>query len=419
MDAYCPEWASAAVTHRGGIEMSISAPLSAAHQLLLLLARLSLSDDQQRAALDLCSQISDWDCLARQARQRFVLPLVYRHLRHLDPSTIPSAQWESMRRQSLAIVQQNLYAATAIQRLVCELLEPLGIPYVFFKGHALATRYYDDPALRFCRDIDLLVPRDRMVELVEIALKRGYTPHAPQGLIPDRTSLAFAVRVRPVISLMSPQGVPVEIHHQIDKSNTIYETDELVAGSETDWLGDTQVSVMPTAELFVYACLHHTRHYWSHLHWLVDLDAMQQHPDFNLEAVYACAERRNLTTTVEASLELYRVCAQPEPWRDKDMGRHGQSLLEACLTNLQGNQEVELALRHRQAAADYPFAWQTSLGDRLHWRVKRLTHSLQPTYADYQSLPLPEGLHWVYLMTRPFRGLLKRIVANRFGILPP
>ncbi|MFC3286337.1 nucleotidyltransferase family protein [Litchfieldella rifensis] len=397
------------LTVEGGRAAASAVALEPALQLVLLLTRLTLSVEQKRDALTLCSRIDDWPRVAQEAEQRFVMPLVYRHLQQLAPKNLPPEQLEGMRCQCLAIVQYNLYLADTQRQLVQELLDPLGIPYLFFKGHALAARYYDEPAMRFCRDIDLLVPHERIVELLEVALKQGYTPYWPRNLAPDRISLTFAARVRPVITLQSPQGIPLEIHKQIDKAGTIYDTANLVGNAEALWVDDIEMSVMPTAELFVYACLHHTRHRWSHLHWLADLDAIQRHPDFDLAAVRACAEQRNLTATLEASLELYQACAMLEPWRNETISDNGRALVEACLINLQGGREAEVSLRSENPTPDFAFAWQTNLAHRLWWRIRGWVSLLQPSYADYQSWPLRPSYQWLYLLTRPFRGLIKRL----------
>ncbi|EPC03542.1 hypothetical protein L861_18575 [Litchfieldella anticariensis FP35 = DSM 16096] len=386
-----------------------SSALEPSLQLVLLLTRLELSAAQERAVLALCSRIDDWFQVAQQAEQRFVLPLIYRHLCQLAPKNLPPEQLEGMRCQCLAIVQYNLCLADAQRQLVQELLDPLEIPHLFFKGRALAARYYDEPAMRFCRDIDLLVPHERIVELLEAALTQGYTPYWPRNLAPDRASLTFAARVRTVITLLSPQGIQIEIHKQIDKAGTIYDSAELVANAEALWVDDIEMSVMPSAELFVYACLHHTRHRWSHLHWLADLDAMQRSPDFDLAEVRACARRRNLTATLEASLELYQACAMLEPWRNETISDHGKALVEACLINLQGAREVEVFLRNGNPTPDFAFAWQTSLPHRLWWRIRGWVSPLQPSYSDYESWPLRPCYQWLYLLSRPFRGLIKRL----------
>ncbi|MCL7939407.1 nucleotidyltransferase family protein [Halomonas sp. ATCH28] len=377
-------------------------------RLLILLARLELSEAQREAALTLCSGIQAWHEVARRAERQLVLPLVYRHLHELSPPTLSPADAAHLRQRALSLVQVNLLVAGEQQRLVGEILDPLDIPYLFFKGPALAARYYDEPAMRSCRDIDLLVPRHRCVELLEFALRHGYRPLAPEALTPDRQSLEFALRAKTVVSLVSPSGVCIEVHHEIDRGTGIYQSDALLDSRVAHQAGGALLYSMPTSELFVYICLHHTRHYWSHLHWLVDLDAIQRHPDFDAAAAYACAERRGLASTFNACLEFYRALAAPEPEHSLHLSPRSREMLEACFTTLQGGLEAELALRRQRPTRQFGFTWQTTLANRWTSRLRKWASPLQPGYIDYQFLPLPSRWQWLYYAIRPYRALAKR-----------
>ncbi|PMR71875.1 hypothetical protein CR158_17820 [Halomonas heilongjiangensis] len=404
------------VFDQGRLAMSpprLHPPLDPVLQLLLLLARLELDDAQSQAARALCQRITDWARVTHEARQRFILPVVYRHLRLLEAEGLSQDQWRDMKRDCLAVIQHNLFMSAAQRQLRDELLVPLGIPHLFFKGPSLAARYYDDPGLRFCRDIDVLVSPEQLVGLLQAAVDRGYTPYMPKGLGRDPGGLAFAANVHRVVSLLSPQGAPIEIHQQIDGSRMLYATGALLDDAEQHTLDGTPMAVMPTAELFVYACLHHTRHHWSHLHWLMDIDAIQRHASFDPEAVKACAMRRRLGTTLEASLELYRVLSTPGPWDEATISRNGRDLLGACLTALQGGWEEEMALRKTRMSKDFAFAWQASRRHRLHGRMQGILKFLLPTYADYHRWPLPRRWQWVYRLSRPIRKTYSRITTGR------
>ncbi|WP_416137121.1 nucleotidyltransferase family protein [Halomonas sp. HK25] len=383
-------------------------PPDAILRLLILLARLELSEAQREAALALCASIQAWPEVARRAERQLVLPLVYHHLHELSPPTLSPADAAHMRQRALSLVQHNLLVAGEQQRLVGEILEPLAIPHFFFKGPALAARYYDEPAMRSCRDIDLLVPRHRCVELLEFALQHGYRPLDPEPLTPDRQSLAFVLRAKDVVTLASPSGVCLEVHHEFDRGAGIYQTDALLDSRVAHRVGDVLLYSMPTSELFVYICLHHTRHYWSHLHWLVDLDAIQRHPDFDAAAAYACAERRGLVSTFNACLEIYRALAAPEPEESSHLSPRSREMLEACFMTLQGGLEAELALRRQRPAREFGFAWQTTPAYRLESRLREWVSPFRPGYIDYQFLPLPSRWQWLYYAIRPYRALLKR-----------
>lgn len=383
--------------------------LSPVHQLLVLLARLQLSASQRRVALNLCSRIDDWSNVTEQSSRRFLLPLVYRHLRCLDPPGVRPESLSLMRQKSIGVVQHSLRVSSVQQHLIKELLAPLNVPYLFFKGPTLAVRYYGDPGLRFCRDIDLLIPSGKIVPFLEGAFQCGYRLYKPEGIKLGSESLSFAVTVFPVITLMSPQGIPVEVHRRIDKAASLYDTEDLIGKAEPFVIENRVLPMMPTNELFVYLCFHHTRHRWSHLHWLSDIDAIQHSPDFDLEKVYADAAHRGLTATVEAALAMYRACSEIGSSREIMLGAHEKELLVSCITNLQGDRCVELAQRRGNCTADFAFTWQVSKIRRWTYRLREWADMCRPTYADYRSLPLPPRWRWLYWLTRPFRGLAFRL----------
>lgn len=376
-------------------------------RLLIRLSRMKLSASHRQEALTLCQGIDDWSEVTRQAKQQFILPLVYRHLRHLTPPSLSPDQAAQMRWQCLSILQENLLVAAAQQRLVSEFLEPLGIPHLFFKGPSLAARYYEDPAMRCCRDIDLLVPREHCAKLLEATLRRGYQAIDPIHLASDGASLDFALRTQAVISLVAPQGVKLEVHTSLNKTIDLFSNAALLNERESLSTEGGALWVMPTANLFVYICLHHTRHYWSRLHWLVDLDAMQRHPDFSLAAAYACAEKRGLKATVDACLEMYHTLAAPLPAHHYQ--ELGGPLLDACLATLQGGHETELALRRHRPTPEFAFRWQTTAAYRGACRFLRWSNRLRPRYQDYEAWPLPRRWQWLYFFISPLRALRDRV----------
>ncbi|MDN3554785.1 nucleotidyltransferase domain-containing protein [Halomonas maura] len=382
-------------------------------RLLILLARLKLTASQRLQALALCEDIKDWEEVTRQAEKLSVLPLAYHHLLALSPPTVTQDDLHDMRCQCLHAIQQNLRISGEQQRLVSDLLDPLDIPHLFFKGPSLAAQYYENPALRPCRDIDLLVSREDSIKLLQAALRNGYQAKSPHNLEPCRRSLGLVVRTLPVVSIISPMGVTVEVHTQLDKGARTYCTKSLITNRVSQSTYPRSYWVMPTSELFVYICFHHTRHLWSRLHWLADLDAVQRHPDFNLDEVYTCARRRGLKSTVDASLFLYLTLSRGS---DEEESQHAheqtKTILDACLSTVLGGKEAELAWRKTRPTPDFAFSWQLSKSKLLALRMRQCIQRLIPTHADYEAWPLPAHWQWLYYLTRPLRLMTKLIQSS-------
>lgn len=397
--------------------MTHSSPLTSElgkdFRLLLLFARLEMNDDQSRAAMALCEEVKDWEAFRRMASDRFILPVVYRHLCRLKPASLPAEQLALMKQQVLMYYRHGLNVMASLGDIHQHLLMPLDIPYVTFKGPSLAARYYDEPAMRFSRDIDILVPRDRMAALLARALAAGYRPLDPPGLVDDPVSLAFVARQMKVITLMSPRKIVIEFHSRIDNIGTVYDSRALIDQAEQVRIGGAEVSVLPTHELFVYICWHHTKHFWSRLHWLVDLDALQRHPSFDRQRVIACAERHGLQFTVEVCLRMAELLGSPGLELGDQKDRRLDELLKRSLEAMQGDIEVEHRLISQKPTPDFAFRWQTDRRHRLRWKLLGWLRIFRPSYADYQEWPLPSRWQWLYRPLRPWRESRRRLTHTR------
>lgn len=391
----------------------LTSGLSRDFRLLLLFARLELDDDQSRAAMLLCEEVEDWEAFRHMASDRFILPVVYRHLRRLEPASLPAEQLALMKQQVLMDYRHGLNVMASLGEIHQQLLVPLTIPYVTFKGPSLGARYYDEPAMRFSRDIDILVPKDRMAELLARALAAGYRPLDPPGLINDPVSLAFVARHTKVITLLSPRNIVIEFHSRIDNIGTVYDSRALIDQAEPVRIGAAEVSVLPTDELFVYICWHHTKHFWSRLHWLVDLDALQRHPSFDRQRVIACAERRGLQSTVEVCLKMAELLGSPGLEWDDQNDRRLDELLTLSLKAMQGDLEVEHQLITQKPTPDFAFRWQTDRRHRLRWKLLGWLRIFRPSFADYAEWPLPTRWQWLYRPLRPWRESRRRLFSSR------
>ncbi|KQX20329.1 MULTISPECIES: nucleotidyltransferase family protein [unclassified Sphingomonas] len=116
----------------------------------------------------------DWRAIDAMAREHRLRPLLHRRLATHEPVRgIPA---------DLRAAWADTYRRVALRSLACQrelmilhdLLEAAGSPYLALKGAYLAWHAYPEPGLRPLRDLDLLVPGDRAMELFRMLLDRGY-----------------------------------------------------------------------------------------------------------------------------------------------------------------------------------------------------------------------------------------------------
>ncbi|MCK9488760.1 MAG: nucleotidyltransferase family protein [Xanthomonadales bacterium] len=376
---------------------------------MLLCARLELDPEQEAALVAVCQGIDDWSQVIGHADYHLMLPLVYHHLRRLSaqagvPDAVLAEIHASCRMQGLRSLD-----FTADQRsLIQDVLEPLSVPHMFFKGQTLAAHYYG-AIVRPCRDIDVLVPRASLVDVAMQAQERGFTVDGPTPL--SRQDMEAAARYRPVLCLRGPRGAPIEVHHRLDKSGWIYDSGQLLRSARLIQVQGQALPVMPAADLFVYLCLHHTRHRWARLHWLADLDALMRHPEFDLDAVLTRAAQLGVTSTVRTSINLQQLLSRPGPWDETGLDHPTRSLARVALACMDGGSSAELASLHevRGYLRDFAFEWQTNWKQRLLDRLASWAACFRPNFADYQQWPLPSRWHWLYVFLRPFTGLNRNL----------
>lgn len=372
-------------------------------QLMLLASRERLSPDQLARAAELAREVDDWDALTRIATRALGLCLVYRSLAALPAGLVPAGVLASMKQGARVQAARSLLIEATYRHFMDHCLAPSGAAHVFFKGPTLSARYYASPAHRPCRDVDVLVEEAGVLDLVLRARRQGYRPYGVDGVEDDRDIAAW-VKYGSVFPMLSPSGVLVEIHKSLDHGEGYFDTAALLAAAEQVLLRDHSVRVLRTADLFTYICMHHTRHFWSHLHWFSDLDALSSHESFDLDEVRRVAGQAGLLSTVDACLGLNQLAASGR-WTLSPEAGPDHALLDSAMACLIGGRAREDELRATRVSNDRAFAWQLSPAGRVAYRLRWLARKARPTFTDYRAMPLPAPLQPLYFLTRPFRVL--------------
>ena len=162
-----------------------------AQQLLLLVSRERLSADQRARATELAGGVDDWEAFLRIASQALGLCLVHSSLSSLPTGTVPPDVLAAMRKGSRVQVAHSLLIEATYRHFMSECLAPSGAAHVFFKGPALSARYYDTPAHRPCRDVDVLVDEAGVLDVVLRTRKQGYQLHGVDGVESERDVAAW------------------------------------------------------------------------------------------------------------------------------------------------------------------------------------------------------------------------------------
>ena len=185
-----------------------------------------------------------------------------------------------------------------IVRRICRdilmLLEKEGIPTIVLKGAALAETVYDNPVLRHCHDIDLLI-RDRdMSRAVSLLPSREFKEINPKG---ERGS--------DDCRLEHESGLPLELHTALFKLpyyNGLL--GEMWERSRNHVIAGVQTKILAAADNLLHVCGH--AFYGSRrgsLRWVSDAwFIIDRHRDLDWDLVLDCADRSHLALPLSVTL---------------------------------------------------------------------------------------------------------------------
>jgi len=380
--------------------------LSGEARLLLLCARTKLSDAERTVLRQLIEQGVDWDAVLVAAKSNFVQVLVRRHVLDAAADRVPAGVLVELDRLRTFSTMRAMEVVRIQHMLVKEILDPGAIRHVFVKGASLSQRYYGDVFLRQYRDIDVLVEARSLATIGYALQSRGYVVTNPEWDGFGVQDLAAFCRFTCALEMRSPTGVLIEIHRTLDNTGCVFSTRAYLAAAITSSCGDKPIKVLPTAELFVYLCFHHSRHYWSSLHWCADLPALGEDPEYAPERVMQLARQAGMEGLVRECLTLRRNLQALGLHGNLPAGEDASRLLADCLqaieTSLAPTDSMDSAAHDDELLEpDFRYPWQKSLGYRWRFQWARW----HPSTNDYNALPLPLRWHWLYYLIKPFRVL--------------
>jgi hypothetical protein len=273
---------------------ALSVILPTAGETLLLRACLYPTDSARRAW-------EEWQNCKNEFRDRFLgdndsvkrlRPLVF-NAQNLHGLEVDK---ESQTYLRSAYLQEDL--RNKIVRRICRdiliLLEKEGIPTIVLKGTALAETVYDNPVLRHCHDIDLLI-RDqdmsRAVSLLPSIQFKETNPKAEPGS--DDCKLEHE------------SGLPLELHTGLFELPYYNElVGEVWERSRNHVVAGVQTKILAPADNLIHVCGH--AFYQSRresLRWVGDAWLIiDRHRDLDWDLVFDCADRSHLALPLSVTL---------------------------------------------------------------------------------------------------------------------
>lgn len=383
---------------------NLNASTSAEARLLLASATPFLDDVQSKQIKSLAQQVNDWHFVTETAVRKFSAPYLYQALSEGASGVAPPDAMKKLSEYTKFTNFRSLKIAAAQIAFHKTCIEPTRARHAYVKGIALSLQFDGNFTSRFCRDIDVLVDKRQFEQVILAAAENDYRvilTTKPLKFVASKDDLKFVTKFPSDVGLISPDGVLIEVHRRLDKKDFIFNVEDALSSAVPVTLSGVTMQTLQPSLHFTYVCYHHSRHLWSHLHWLADLDLMLRSGRLNKKSIQASADTVGLAPTTAASIELNSLVSRSEKWHEaNEKSDLACDFLQACLMNLNGGKELEYELRSGSFGHDLMSKSQIS-PDRLKstrhtvWRSK-----FHPVLQQYLKRPLPAAFFWLYRVQR-------------------
>jgi len=367
---------------------------------LLLICLSQRSDDQKRHAF--AHSNVDWVEFFALAKWHRVTPQIYRQLRRLELSCVPTHIMADLKAHVTANTCRVL-SLTAEMIKLTHIFNLAHIRCLTIKGTPLAMQLYDDVTARECRDIDLLIAPEDLRQAHKLILEQGYVQkYGKIGLSPKQHS--FYLKHRKDAVYWHPQAcVSLELHWRLCNEVDDFSVgmDELCKNATTLQMGDVPIRTLSPEYNMMYLAAHGSGHAWSYLYWLADIERSLSLPiERNWEAIIAQAKICGVYfRLIEAILLAHRLLKAPLPAAiEKCSERHAHisSLLTLSIK----------IICQRQAQSPQIYLIKLARLAKLRLLIKGTTKRLSQYFfdampEDWEQVSLPDSLFFLYYPLRP------------------
>ena len=363
-------------------------------ELCLLLSRGDLTSGEETRARELVASLLRWPLILERAYTHQIYPLLYRNLRQLGFPNVPDEVQVELKGAYRRNALRNRLLAEELARLL-RLLGDAKISAIPLKSMVLAEALYEDPVLRVCADIDILVPAHNVVAAHNLILSSGYSSQIAHPFF-----LNLLARYGKDCELMREDRLctyPLDLHCGLLWGGRLERNllkDIWRDAVPKTFYGVEAFALTPDWE-FLYLATHAARH--GRLKWFVDLDRFCSRNPLDWTAIKEKAERLRWETVIRDSLwvcaQLFNTAIDIDPAFALTPSRRRPRPLDS--SGLEVPEGVFFLLRLLPTPIQ-----------KLRFLAIRL---LIPTPADSRFLALPSSLTFLYYLLRPFRVAAKTV----------
>ncbi|MFS0861467.1 nucleotidyltransferase family protein [Fredinandcohnia sp. 179-A 10B2 NHS] len=347
----------------------------------------------------------DWELLMELALHHRVYPFIFPKLKSLEEKLVP----DNIMQQLSHYYRNNTFKMLQLcgeMEQVSQLFLKNEIHPLFLKGPVLATDLYGDLSLRTSGDLDVLIPIEDLQKAEELILRAGYEKDEYiQSVLND-----WKWRHHHFTYFHPSKGIKLEIHWRLNPAPSMEPSfSDLWKRKRIYSTTSFPVYILGIEDLFLFLVTHGARHGWSRLRWLTDIQQIVK-KDIDWVSLtrhvrkYKCNHIAGQALVLSAQLLGSKgLSHQLEPLTT---GKRPFTLAQQAIFYIE--KMVNLHSEPLpQEISDYHKKHLLSLMT-LRQKVIHTLSTFYPYYTDVETLPLPNRLHFLYFVLRPFLLLWRR-----------
>jgi hypothetical protein len=381
-------------------------------QLILECSCTPIPSDRIEHVSALLKRNLDWNYIFSVATHGGLMPLLSANLTQNFSGHLNPAVRDRLIQFRSSLTRKNLFLTLKLIEVVNE-LKKAGIPVLPFKGTTLAVQAYDSLALRQYCDLDLLVQPKHFDRATAHLSMMGYIPTSQANWI--RRKVLFFTHKKDIVFVSEDSVVQIELHWKLSGSHFSMplEISQLWRGLERLDLGGTEVACMPFRDLFVYLCLHGSRHEWERFAWICDLHQLiKKHGESDTVVdwieIRNHARKHGCERVLELGLYLVGSFFGTRPnYPDYENVEKNAAFAEIAeqVRERVFSQKIRPSLKRDKYI--YLLSLQEKRWHRIKLYIVYLTYYLRllftPNTLDRTIFPLPAFFHPLYFILRPVR----------------
>jgi len=342
--------------------------------------------------------------LLSAASRHGILPLLHKRLPHTFEHTTGdknrTAFFDNLRQKYRQIAKRNMFMSAELLRITA-LLQSHRIEMLAFKGPLLSQKLYGDITLRQFGDLDLLIHKKDLQRVLMLLTDAGYLSdiRIPQERADELYDLLT------VIGFIHPDtGLRIEIHWELLSKNYAidWHRQNLWEAAERIIINHTPVPALAFEHQLLYLCIHGSKHLFERLEWICDIDRyIRATPSIDWQYLYSMAKEQGTLRMFLLGLFLAQTLFDlPLPdFMEKKI--HQDKVLPVLVEKIitlhfstplpapVDRSYFFLLLQMRERPLDkLRFIWSAFFA---------------PQFNDFNYLPLPGYLHFLYPAVRLVR----------------